>query len=134
MDGGVSAVVVLDTCALLWWALDPDKLSAPAADACKLMEQQGGFVSSISIWEIGIKLKKGKLELGITLDDFVVRLKQTSVQIVPIDEAIWVENLRLRWDHADPADRTIVATAQMRRLPIITSDGVIRAFYQSIIW
>ncbi len=26
---------VLDTCALIWWGLDPDKLSQPAKDACK---------------------------------------------------------------------------------------------------
>lgn len=98
------------------------------------MEQQGGFVSSISIWEIGIKLKRGKLELGIQLEDFVSRLKQTNVQIIPVDEAIWIENLRLPWEHRDPADRTIVATAQMRRLPVVTADKVIRSFYQSIIW
>jgi len=28
-------MVLLDTCTLLWWTLDPAKLSAVAADACR---------------------------------------------------------------------------------------------------
>ena len=127
-------MVLLDTCALLWWTLDPNQLSTAAAEACTRMATSGGLVSSISIWEIGIKVKKKKLDLGIPVDDFVRLLKQTSVQIVPVDEVIWIENLRLPWDHSDPADRTIVATAQLRRIPIITSDRTIAAFYRDVIW
>jgi PIN domain nuclease of toxin-antitoxin system len=134
MAGGLTPMVVLDTCALLWWALDPDQLSTPAAEACKQMEQQGGFVSSISIWELGIKVKRGKLDLGMPLQEFVARLKQTSIQFVPVDEAIWMENLNLAWEHNDPADRTIVATAKLRGLPIVTLDKIIKSFYQQVIW
>ncbi|NES25642.1 MAG: type II toxin-antitoxin system VapC family toxin, partial [Symploca sp. SIO3E6] len=32
--------IVLDTCALIWWSLDPDKLSPSAADACNQMEKE----------------------------------------------------------------------------------------------
>ena len=31
---------VLDTCALIWWSLDPDKLSQRAKAACQQMEQE----------------------------------------------------------------------------------------------
>ena len=45
--------IVLDTCALIWWSLDPDKLSTTAKDACREMEKKkNGLVPSISIWEI----------------------------------------------------------------------------------
>lgn len=127
-------MVVLDTCALLWWSFDPAQLSGPAASACKLMERQGGWISSISIWEIGIKSKKGKLDIGMSLGEFVARIKRTRVEIVPVDEAIWMENLSLPWSHPDPADRTIVATAKLRGLPLITTDQTIRAFYPNVIW
>lgn len=127
-------MVVLDTCALLWWALNPSVLSQPAADACKAMERQGGWISSISIWEIGIKSKKGKLDIGMSLGEFVARIKRTRVEIVPVDEAIWMENLSLAWAHSDPGDRTIVATAKLRSLPLITPDQTIRAFYPNVIW
>jgi PIN domain nuclease of toxin-antitoxin system len=42
-------VIGLDTHALLWWALDPEQLSAEATAAVADMEQRGGFASSISI-------------------------------------------------------------------------------------
>jgi PIN domain nuclease of toxin-antitoxin system len=32
--------IVLDTCALIWWSLDPDKLSERAKEACQQMEQE----------------------------------------------------------------------------------------------
>ncbi len=53
--------VLLDTCALLWWTLDPEKLSQTAASACDMISFTGGAISSISIWEIGIKAKKKNL-------------------------------------------------------------------------
>ena len=129
-------MILLDTCALIWWTLDPAQLSPTAADACQRMESEGGgFISSISIWEIGIKVKKGKLEIGIPLADFVDRLRKTGVvEVVPVDEIIWLENLALPWTHADPADRTIVATAKLRGLPLLTCDRLISDFYPQTVW
>jgi PIN domain nuclease of toxin-antitoxin system len=57
-------VVVLDTHALLWWALDPDRLSPAATTCLRDMDRDGGFASAISIWELGIKIQRGKLDLG----------------------------------------------------------------------
>jgi PIN domain nuclease of toxin-antitoxin system len=46
---------VLDTCALIWWSLDPDQLSQRAKEACQQMEQEkNGVVPSTAIWEIAI--------------------------------------------------------------------------------
>jgi PIN domain nuclease of toxin-antitoxin system len=57
---------VLDTCALIWWSLDPEKLSPQAKLSCEEMEQEkNGLVASISLWEIAIKIKNKKLDLGV---------------------------------------------------------------------
>ena len=80
-------------------------------------------------------MKKGKLDIGLPLEDFVTRVKKTNVvQIVPIDESIWLENLALTWEHSDPADRTIVATARLLRLPLLTPDTLISSFYPHTVW
>jgi PIN domain nuclease of toxin-antitoxin system len=51
---GRTVKIVLDTCALIWWSLDPNRLSPPAKEICTEMEKQkNGFVPSIAIWEIG---------------------------------------------------------------------------------
>ena len=105
-------MVLLDTCALFWWVAMPDRLSPRAARACRQMESEGGVVSSISFWELGVKQQRGKLDLGVPFDDFCESVKSTGIlEIVPVSLAVWQENLRLSWPHRDPADRTIVATA-----------------------
>lgn len=127
--------MLLDTCALLWWTLDPEKLSLKAARACEEIERAGAFISSMSLWEIGIKIKNGKLDIGTSLQDYTMRLKKLDfLKIVPVDEVIWMENLDLKWTHRDPADRTIVATAKLNKCPIITSDEHMKAFYKRVIW
>ncbi len=129
-------MMLLDTCALLWWTLDSEKLSDSATMACETISSDNkAFISAISIWEIGIKIKKGKLDIGMDLREYLNRLNLLDVlKIVPVDENIWVENIFLEWDHRDPADRTIVATAKIKNLSIITKDLIIRDFYPNTIW
>lgn len=122
-------MILLDTHALLWWALDPDQLSPRAAEAIDEMERQGGFASSISIWELGVKVKRGKLELGTTIDKLAHRIeKHSPVELLPVDTATWLASLALPWEHRDPADRVIVATATMHGLAILTKDEAIRGY------
>lgn len=121
-------MILLDTHALLWWALDPEQLSERAAATVVEMDKHGGFASSISIWELGVKVKRGKLELGIALEELVRRIERDSaVELVAVDTAIWLRSLALPWDHRDPADRVIVATALARSVPLLTKDDSIRA-------
>jgi len=128
-------MVLLDTCALVWWTLDPHKLSHAASKACGEIETFGGFISSISLWEIGIKIKKGRLDINITLEEYVSRLNQIEgLEIIPVDENIWAKNISLDWPHKDPADRTIVATAILKDLSIVSKDRGIKDFYPKIIW
>ena len=127
---------VLDTCALIWWSLDPDKLSQPAKDACKQMEREkNGLVPSTSIWEIAIKIKNNKLDLGVDLQKYVFSLKKSDVvTIVPIDEDLWLESVKLQWTHRDPVDRIVVALAEMEQASIMTADREIRKFFSDVIW
>jgi len=121
-------VIVLDTHALLWWALDPDQLSPRAVETLTTMERDGGYASSISIWELGTKVKRGKLELGISIEELVRRIERSAaVELVPVDANVWLRSLGLAWDHRDPADRVIVATALAKNVPLLTKDDVIRA-------
>jgi PIN domain nuclease of toxin-antitoxin system len=131
-----SMTVVLDTCALIWWSLDPDLLSLPAKTLCDQMEfQKNGLVASISLWEIALKVKKGKLDLGVDMNTYVETLQRSEViQIVPIDTSLWVDSVNLDWEHRDPADRVVVALAQKYQAKLITKDNVIRDFYALTVW
>lgn len=50
------------------------------------------------------------------------------VELCPVDSETWLRSASLVWDHRDPADRVIVATALLRRLPIMTKDQAIRSY------
>ena len=128
--------IVLDTCALIWWSLDPDKLSETAKDACERMEREkNALVPSIAIWEIAIKIKNNKLDLGVDLDKYVASVKKSSVvSIVSIDEHLWLKSVKLKWTHRDPAARIVVALASSEQASIITADREIRDFYSDVIW
>ena len=128
--------VVLDTCALIWWSLDPDKLSLTAKSACEKMEvQKNGLVASISLWEIAIKIKNQKLDLGVALTTYLETLQKSDViTIIPIDENLWLESVSLEWSHKDPADRVIVALAKKYQADLITADKIIMGSYDSVIW
>lgn len=122
-------MILLDTHALLWWALDPDQLSPHAVEVLADVERRGGFASSISIWELGVKAQRGKLELGTSIEKLTHRIERhSSVELLPVDTATWLASLALEWDHRDPADRVIVATAVMHGLSILTKDDVIRRY------
>ena len=128
-------MVVLDTHALLWWTLDPKELSDEARARCARMPETGGCASSISIWEIGIKVKRGHLDIGTAVPDYAARLQRIEwFAILPVTLEVWLENLALEWEHRDPADRTIVATAKLRGLPLISKDLEIAGFYPATLW
>ena len=116
----------MDTHALLWWTLDPEKLSKKAASICLEIEQRGGYLSSISIWELGIKIRNRKLDIGMPIRDYAEKLKRLGcLEIVPVDEMVWIRSLELDWNHRDPADRVIVATGLTLGLPLLTKDDII---------
>ena len=126
-------MIVTDTATLLFWTLDRERLSGPAARAIADADRIG--VSSISIWEIGIKVGKGKLSIPLSIRAFTDRLEQVDrVEVLPVDVATWLKNLELDWDHRDPADRTIVATAILHACPLVTPDAAIRAYHPQTIW
>jgi PIN domain nuclease of toxin-antitoxin system len=53
---------------------------------------------------------------------------------IPIDEQIWLESVKLEWEHRDPVDRVVVAVAKKNQAAIITADKKIASFYSLVIW
>lgn len=129
-------LIVLDTHALLWWALDPERLSARATQEVERMEVGGGFVSSISLWELAIKVKRGHLDLPLPVDELARRLERGGVvHVLPVDTKTWLTSVSLDWPHRDPADRVIVATAMNKNLPLLTKDSMIQNFPEIVtVW
>ncbi|WP_420644738.1 type II toxin-antitoxin system VapC family toxin [Candidatus Leptofilum sp.] len=126
-------MVVFDTSTLLFHLFEPEKLSKIAVDTIDQANEI--IISAISIWEIGLKVKKGKLNIPLSATEMVKILQRAEkIRFYSVDVETWLENVSLDWHHQDPADRTIVATARLLNCPLITSDMTIRDFYETAVW
>lgn len=126
-------MLVLDTSALFYWTLDPARLSASARQA--LQEADRLFLSSISLWEIALKVKRGTLQIPMSIEQYVEQLQQAEqLEIMPVDTRIWLDSVALDWEHRDPADRVIVALARRLKLPLVSNDQKIASFLTDTIW
>ena len=136
MNATPTRPLVLDTAALLYWTLSPSDLTARAGEAiADALDGPGCVVSAISLWEIGLKAKQGRLRIGLSVERFADRLGQVKgLEVHPVDVRTWLHNLALPWEHRDPADRTIVATADLLGAPLVSSDRAIGAWYRRTVW
>jgi len=101
----------------------------------EMEKNKNGITPSMAIWEIAIKVKNKKLDLGIPLDSYVSKLQQSDVvKIVPVDENVLVKSVNLEWSHRDPVDRIMVALAIESNCSIVTKDSEIREFFPGAIW
>jgi PIN domain nuclease of toxin-antitoxin system len=127
--------MLLDTCTLLWLGSKPDSLS-DNAQAALAGEDPELFFSSISALEIGIKYRKGKLVLPEPADRWFSQLVHgMGAREIPIDISIAFAAASLEWDHRDPADRIIVATALREGMAVVTSDTAIANYHAvQVIW
>jgi len=125
--------VVLDTSALLYWTLAPERLTPRATrviDAATEIE-----VLSVSLWEIARKHRKGSLELSGTIEEYRKRLSMVErLHVRSLVGSLAVAGALLDWSHRDPADRWITELAIRREAPLITSDRTLRDFYPRAVW
>lgn len=125
--------IVLDTSALIHWSFNPERLSRSAEALISSSEEI--LISSISLWEIALKHRQGRLQLPVTPDFFAKELETVDrTKILSVDWATWLESVSLEWDHPDPADRCIVALARRQACDLVTSDQEIRKFYPQSVW
>lgn len=132
-------MIVLDTHALVWWIDSPQKLSKKAREIIEEEQIKEGsiLVSSISTLEIYRLVKNGKLQLIDHVDNWLEKIESLpAVRFVPVDNRIAAYSINLPdFDHKDPADRIIIATALNLGAKLVTSDKKIRDYsYVQSIW
>jgi PIN domain nuclease of toxin-antitoxin system len=121
-------MTLLDTCTLLWLAIDPERLSAAAREAIATSGEYA-HVSAISAWEIAWKHRCGRLELQLSPEVwFPLALDQHELHELSLTAAICLRVAALPDLHRDPADRFLVATAQELKLTLVTPDPKIRQY------
>jgi PIN domain nuclease of toxin-antitoxin system len=126
--------VLLDTHALLWAKISPEKLGRRAAE---IMAQPLNvvFVSAASAWEIATKVRLGKLPGLERLErDFLEIMEQSGYTLLPIDVANALRAARFTAPHRDPFDRMIAAQALAMDIPVLSKDPKLDAFGVRRLW
>ena len=116
-------MIVLDTHAWVWWLSKPDKLGKKAERAVKRAERIG--VPAICVWEVAMKVRAEKLKFDRPTSAWIDQALSGDrrLELLPLSPRIAVAAAQLEWQHGDPADRLIVATASVYEAQLVTVDG-----------
>ncbi|HEX3759716.1 MAG TPA: type II toxin-antitoxin system VapC family toxin [Kofleriaceae bacterium] len=125
-------MLVLDTHALIWAHMGvriPAKTARRIEAAGRVNEL---FISAISPWEIALGVRRGRIKIaGDVLEWIQEALDALSATVASLEPAIAVDAVDLAWDHADPSDRVIVATARRLGASLVTADTATLDFASS---
>jgi PIN domain nuclease of toxin-antitoxin system len=126
--------LLLDTHALLWWLVEPEKLSTFALAAINDTAATI-FVSAASGWELATKVRLGKLPgaEGL-LQDLPSLLHQQGFQPLAVQLHHGVHAGSYRQAHRDPFDRLLAAQAELEGLQLVSLDPALATFPCRLLW
>ncbi len=127
--------LLLDTCTILYFELNPFLLSKKVQEALVNKDSEI-YISTVSVTEIACGFGK-KFELKKHWRPWLRETIEANNWIVePIDFEIAEEAYSLPDPfHKDPADRILVATSRIKNLTLVTNDQLIRNYpFAQVMW
>lgn len=123
-------MIILDTHIWIWWVDDNPKLSSQNREIIQSQQDNGLGISIISCWEIAKLVEKNRLNLEISLEEWLdTAINYHQIQVLHLNLPIILESTRLSGFHADPADQIIVATAKVHGVTLVTQDQKINHYF-----
>lgn len=134
--GDYDGPLLLDTHIWMWhMGGDTTRLSA---DVIQLLDRVGAasrlHVSDISYWEVAVKAAKQRITLSMDAAVWLQRAERApGIRFLPLDREILLLSTRLAGTaHNDPADRMLIATAQINNIPLLTADRLIVEYARAV--
>lgn len=120
---------LLDTQAAIWFIESSSALSS-TAKRCIQDNDNTIVLSRISLFEIAIKIKIGKLKIRRGIKGFIDDLNSERIHIYPVTDThiLSYQLIPLFEQHRDPFDRLILATALAENWPVISADEKFRLY------
>ena len=118
-------MILLDTHALVFLALKPERLSKAASQAiARALSGDGIAIASITLWEIALLIDAGRIVVHGSTEAFLKQILQRP-RLFSLDLSPEIAALAFQFPPDfpnDPADRIIAATARVHGLPLVTRD------------
>jgi PIN domain nuclease of toxin-antitoxin system len=128
---------LLDTMAILWFAFLPKRLPRSARETILDVDNDLNF-STVSLWEIGLKMSVGGYQDFKLPDDWELSipegLKQQGIMPLEIVPAHCRRIQDLPFHHRDPFDRMLAAQCLIEGMAIISSDEIFTAYGIKRVW
>ncbi len=125
---------LLDTHALLWWRLEPARLS-PLARATIQDGSNQLYWSAASTWECSVKASMGRLILPDPPAVFFPRvIEEEGLVALPVNHAHAAAVADLPLHHRDPFDRLLIAQAKLEGLALLSCDAIVRLYGVTVLW
>jgi PIN domain nuclease of toxin-antitoxin system len=126
--------VLVDTHTFIWALLHDRRLTTKAKQVLRSDEHELLF-SLVSLWEIAIKIKTGKLNtIGSSVSYIRDEMEDFSMQLLPIHYEHILQLEMLPPHHSDPFDRLLIAQAIAESIPILTHDEIFSHYPIKVIW
>jgi len=121
--------LLLDTHILYWSFYEQGRLSQKALGL--IAGAEAIFVSSVSMWEIAIKVRLGKMKADP--EELLLHIGESGFQELPVcsKHAIVVAQLPLY--HSDPFDRLLIAQAMSEPLHLVTTDERLKQYSELVV-
>ncbi len=115
---------IVDTHILLWSILQSSKLSPCVLQTFK--EADEIQASNINFWEISLKYRLGKLDLGsLNPCDILAAARDSNFKIIDINSELMATLYKLPLGkHKDPFDRVLIWYSIQNNIPLISRDGL----------
>ena len=121
---------LLDTSALIVHLFNSQTYAKLSPEAIEIIGSSDDlFLSDISLWELAIKARLGKISLGKTITQIETECNNQGIKILRLKTDYIDKTLQLPLfdDHKDAFDRLILAVASVEGLSLITTDGKIQS-------
>ncbi len=121
-------MIILDTHIWIRW-LDPQQQALAPGLIDQIETADRVAVSSISCWEVAWLLRRGRLQLALSLPEWLDNaLQHSGVDCIAVDRPIAIYSANLPEHHKDPADRIIIATALTLNAKLLGLDSAFSAY------
>ena len=126
--------LLLDSHTLIWAVDEPARLS-PAATAALQDPANALLLSAATIWEIAIKVGRGKLKLNVPFRQWMTQaIADLGVSVLPVTVDYADVQAGLPDHHRDPFDRLIIAQALTEAVSVVGHDPVFDAYGVARVW
>ena len=115
---------------LIWFYSGNERLSPKAKEVIEGTQNEC-FISLVSVWEMAIKIKLGKMNLGVPLDRFVEDIIENGIQVLSIDLMHILKMQELDFHHKDPFDRLLFSQVITENMAFLSADEIADLYFAS---